>query len=68
MLAWCSIWVSTTASPAPRLALPQVLATRLRASVTFLVNTMPRSEGAPMKRATLPRASSISRVASSAMA
>ena len=67
MLAWCSSSVSTTASPACRLARPQALATRLSASVAFLVNTTSRECGAPMNRATLARAPSRAAVASSAM-
>ena len=68
MLAWCSISVSTMTSPERRLARPQVWATRLRASVAFLVKTISREgSGAPMNRPTLWRAASNRRVASSAM-
>ena len=67
MLAWCSSSVMTTGSPARRLAGPQALATRLSASVAFLVNTTSRSLAAPMNRATLARAPSSAAVASSAM-
>ncbi len=69
MLAWCSISVSTTTSPRPRFERPQLWATRLSASVAFLVNTTSRAgAGAPMNRPTLVRAASKRRVASSAMA
>ena len=37
MLAWCSMSVSSTTSPRPRFARPHVAATRLIASVAFLV-------------------------------
>ena len=53
MLAWCSIWVSSTASPSPRLAPPHDRATRFIASVAFLVKTSSRSAGALTKRFTL---------------
>ena len=52
MLAWCSIWVSTTTSPAVRLVRPHVWATRLIDSVAFFVNTTSSALGALMKRAT----------------
>ena len=42
-------------------------ATRLSASVAFLVNTTVRSDGAPMKPRTLARAPSSASVASSAI-
>ena len=37
MFEWCSIWVMSTSSPGPTLARPQEWATRLIASVAFLV-------------------------------
>ena len=57
MLAWCSISVRSTASPARRLARPQEWATRLSDSVVFLVKTISRAgSGAPTNRpATTPR-------------
>ena len=59
MLAWCSISVSRTASPARRLARPQLCATRLSDSVVFLVNTTScAGSGAPMKRPAASRARS----------
>ncbi|MEY4010089.1 MAG: hypothetical protein RLZZ93_781 [Actinomycetota bacterium] len=66
MLAWCSMWVSTTASPARRLAPPQLRATRLSASVAFFVNTISLTDRAFTKRATLARADSKRSVASAA--
>ena len=57
-LAWCSMWVSTTTSPAPRLARPHAWATRLSASVAFFVNTISSAWPALTKRATLARAPS----------
>ena len=63
MLAWCSISVITTASVGPRLAPPQDRATRLMASVTFLVNTISSAEGAFTNRATAVRAASMASVA-----
>jgi len=56
MLAWCSIWVSTTASPARRLARPHDCATRFIDSVTFLENRISRSEGALTNRPMRARA------------
>ncbi len=67
MFAWCSRCVSRIASPAPRFVRPQLCATRLIDSVALRVNTISPSEAAPMKLRTLPRASSMRRVASSAM-
>ena len=58
MLAWCSMWESTTASPGQRFALPQDCATMLRASVALRVNTTSSGRAALMKRATLARAPS----------
>ena len=53
MLAWCSISLSSTTSPAPRLAAPQDLASRLNDSVAFLVKTISFAPpGALMKSAT----------------
>ena len=46
MLAWCSMWVSTTTSPSARLARPQDCTTRLSASVAFLVKTISADERA----------------------
>ena len=54
MLAWCSISVSTITSPSWRLARAQLYATRLIASVTFLVNTI-SLVSPPSRRATLAR-------------
>ena len=57
MLEWCSIWVMSTRSSAPRLARPHAPATRLIASVALRVNTV--SPGVePMNAATLSRAPS----------
>ena len=59
MLAWCSISVRSTASPARRLARPQDWATRLSDSVVFLVKTTScAGSGAPMKRPATMRARS----------
>ena len=69
MLAWCSISVRRMASPARRLARPQVCATRLSDSVVFLVKTISwAGSGAPMKRPATTRARSYRAVASSAVA
>ena len=57
-LAWCSMWVSTTTSPAARLARPHAWATRLSASVAFFVNTISSAWAALTKRATLALAPS----------
>ena len=66
MLAWCSISEITTASPGPRLAAPHERASRLNASVAFLVKTTSLVAGALMKRATLARAPSSASVARTA--
>ncbi len=58
MLAWCSIWVSTTTSPALRLVRPHVWVIRFIDSVAFFVNTTSSGDGALMKRATERRAPS----------
>ncbi len=58
MLAWCSICVTTTMSPADRWAPPHDWATRLSASVAFLVNTISSASRALTKPATLARACS----------
>ena len=61
MLEWCSICVVTTRSPGPTSSGPGqaiVLATRLSASVAFLVKITSSREGALRNRATLSRASS----------
>mmetsp|Transcript_8519 Transcript_8519/g.30724 ORF Transcript_8519/g.30724 Transcript_8519/m.30724 type:complete len:208 (+) Transcript_8519:570-1193(+) len=63
MLLWCSATVSTTSSPSPRLSRPQVYATKLMASLAFLVNTTSRLEPAPTKAATLSLACSYRSVA-----
>ena len=55
MLAWCSICVTSTASPGPRFALPQEWATRLIASVAFLVKIVV-SGSAPVNAAMRSRA------------
>ena len=69
MLAWCSISVRSTASPARRLARPQDWATRLSDSVVFLVKTTScAGSGAPTKRPDTRRARSYRAVASSAVA
>jgi hypothetical protein len=57
-LAWCSMCVSTTASPALRFERAQAWATRFMASVVLRVKMTSRGDGAPMKRAALARASS----------
>ena len=67
MLAWCSSSVISTTSPSARLFRPHEWATRLMDSVAFLVNSTSRSDGAPMKRWTARRASSMAAVARSAM-
>ena len=67
MLEWCSISVITTSSPSPTCSGPRqakVLATRLRASEAFLVNTISSRLGALMNAATLSRAPSNASVAS----
>ena len=66
MLAWCSISVSTTTSPAARWARPHDWATRLSASVAFLVKTISSGWPALTKRATPWRAPSKASVASAA--
>ena len=57
-LEWCSISVSTIASPASSRERPHEWATRFRASVLLRVNTISRGEAAPTNRATRRRASS----------
>ena len=57
MLEWCSISVIRISSPAARLRTPQAQATRLIASLAFLVNTTD-SRGAPTSRATASRPAS----------
>ncbi len=66
-LAWCSMWVSTIASPSRRLARAHVYATRLMASVALRTKTISLADGALTNRATLRRASSKAAVASSAI-
>ena len=61
------MWLSTMASPGPRLAPPHERARRLKASVKFLVKTSSDGEGAPMNRAVRARADSIIVVARSAI-
>ena len=69
MLAWCSISVRSTASPARRFARPQDWATRFSDSVVFFVKTTScAASGAPMKRPATRRARSYRAVASSAVA
>ncbi len=58
MLAWCSIRLITTGSPARRLARPHAWITRLSASVAFFVKMTPLGDGALMNRATAARAPS----------
>jgi hypothetical protein len=58
MLAWCSSQLITISSPAATLRRPQLLATRLMASVAPRVKTMSLGEGAFKKRRTLSRAAS----------
>ena len=67
MLEWCSISVMTTSSPGPMAPIPsdqspsaqaRVLATRLSASLAFLVNTTSSRLGALTNAATLSRAAS----------
>ena len=62
MLEWCSISVMTTSSPGPTRRSPSaqanVLASRLSASVMFLVKITSSRDGAPMNSATLSRAPS----------
>ena len=67
MLAWCSMWVSSTASPSRRLVRPQLWATRFTASVALRQKMISRGEAAPMKCCSLARASSMACVAMSAM-
>ena len=66
MLAWCSMCVSTTASPAFMFVRAHDHTTRLSASVAFFVKTTSRVCGALMKRRTLSRAPSYASVASAA--
>ena len=66
MLAWCSISVSTTTSPGPRLARPHAAAIRFIASVAFLVKMISSEPGALTNRATARRAFSYASVASPA--
>ncbi len=58
MLAWCSMCVSTTTSPARRFARPHAAATRLSDSVAFLVKITSLGAGALTNRATAARACS----------
>ena len=68
MLEWCSISEMTISSPGPSRSgvgadgLPKAYATRLSASEAFLVKTTSSRPGAPMKAATLSRASSYASV------
>ncbi len=55
---WCSISVSSRASPDFMFVRPQAWAIRLSASVLLRVNTTSRGEAAPMKRDSRRRASS----------
>ena len=57
-LLWCSMTLSSTSSPALRLASPQLRATRLIASLALRVNTISWGEAAPTKAAVLARAPS----------
>ena len=63
MLLWCSATDRMTSSPAWSALWPHVFATRLMASVAFLVKTMFSGEAAFTNLATLQRASSYSVVA-----
>jgi hypothetical protein len=58
MLEWCSMMESTISSPSPITMPPKDWATRLIASVAFLVKMMSWSDGALMKRAAALRARS----------
>jgi len=58
MLEWCSISVTSTSSPAPTRARPNVWATRFTDSVVPRVKITWRGSAAPIARATLIRASS----------
>ena len=74
MLEWCSISEMTISSPGPSRnrgsppgrgeAFENAYATRLIASVEFLVNTTSSGAAAPMNAATLARAPSYASVAS----
>ena len=57
MLEWCSISVTSTRSPGRRVRTPHAHATRLIASLAFLVRITP-SRGAPTSRATASRPAS----------
>mmetsp|Transcript_10510 Transcript_10510/g.38112 ORF Transcript_10510/g.38112 Transcript_10510/m.38112 type:complete len:204 (+) Transcript_10510:515-1126(+) len=63
MLLWCSSSEMITSSPGFKLATPHVYATKLIASDALRVKTISRSVSAPMKSATLTRASSYASVA-----
>ena len=65
MFEWCSISVTSTSSPGFSSRAPQAQATRLMASLAFLVKTTP-SRGAPTSRATASRPASKRAVASAA--
>ncbi len=68
MLAWCSISLSSTTSPARSVDAPQDRAMRLNDSVVLRVKTTSGAPpGAPMKPATDSRAPSYSAVASAAV-
>ena len=58
MFAWCSRCEMMISSPRWMFALPQLLATRLMASVAPRTKTMSFSEPAPMNLATVLRAPS----------
>jgi hypothetical protein len=62
MLEWCSISVISTSSPGPTRRSPSahasVFATRLSASLAFLVKITSAEDRAPMKAATLSRPAS----------
>ena len=63
-LLWCSMRVTTISSPGPMLSAAHVFAMRFMPSVVLRVQMMVSGSGAPMKRATLARASSYRSVAS----
>ncbi|SSK95690.1 Uncharacterised protein [Klebsiella pneumoniae] len=64
MLAWCSISLMMMLSPAPTLAFPQLLATRLMPSVVPRTNTSSSADPALRKLAACWRTASIRAVAS----
>ena len=58
MLAWCSRWETMISSPSPTCCQPQLLATRLMASVVPRTKMTSFTSGALMKRRTRSRAPS----------